>query len=60
MKRESDQHAPWVDDELEHELDGALRGDRPSRTDEARDPEPPADDDPDVAGWSPRKEDETE
>lgn len=28
-----------------------IRANRPTRADEARDPEPPADDDPDVRPW---------
>ena len=50
MHRESDKHSPRVDDELEHELSGTLHGNRPSRAEEWRDPEPPADDDPEVYG----------
>jgi hypothetical protein len=34
------------DEELKHELEGTLRGNRSSRAEEWRDPEPPADDDP--------------
>ncbi|MQA09796.1 MAG: hypothetical protein GEU98_14840 [Pseudonocardiaceae bacterium] len=48
MHRGSDRHAPRQDDELKHELEGTLRGNRPNRAEEWRDPEPPADDDPDV------------
>lgn len=48
MERGSSKHSPREDDELKHELDGTLRGNRPSRAEEWRDPEPPADDDPDV------------
>lgn len=47
MQRDSDRHGPRVDEELEHELRGMLQGNRPSRAEEWRDPEPPADDDPD-------------
>lgn len=47
MQRDSDRHAPRVDEELEHELRGMIQGNRPSRAEEWRDPEPPADDDPD-------------
>lgn len=53
MKRESDQHSPRQDDALKEELEGTLRGDRPSRAEEWRDPEPPADDDPDVPPFHP-------
>ena len=48
MGRESAKHGPRADDELKHELRGMLQGNRPSRVEEWRDPEPPADDDPDV------------
>jgi len=51
MRRESDTHGPRLDDELAHELEGTLRGNRPSRAEAWRDPEPPADDDVDVRGW---------
>jgi hypothetical protein len=47
MQRDSDRHGPRVDDDLEHELRGTLQGNRSSRAEEWRDPEPPADDDPD-------------
>ncbi|MFI9008078.1 hypothetical protein ACIGNX_12680 [Actinosynnema sp. NPDC053489] len=50
MHRESDKHGPITDDELKHELEGTLRGNRPSRAEEWRDPEPPADDDVTVPG----------
>lgn len=48
MHRESDQHSAREDDQLKQELEGMMRGNRPSRAEEWRDPEPPADDDPDV------------
>ena len=48
MERGSDKHAPRKDEELKHELEGMLRGNRPSRVEEWRDPEPPADDDPEL------------
>lgn len=48
MERGSSKHGPREDEELKHELDGTLRGNRSSRAEEWRDPEPPADDDPDV------------
>ncbi|MFD1150955.1 hypothetical protein [Saccharothrix hoggarensis] len=44
MHRESDKHGPLRDDELKHELEGTLRGNRPSRAEEWRDPESPTDD----------------
>lgn len=52
MRRESDKHGPLADEELKQELDGTLRGNRSSRAEEWRDPEPPADDDPDVRPFS--------
>ncbi|MDD4865756.1 MAG: hypothetical protein PHQ28_01075 [Mycobacterium sp.] len=48
MERGNAKHGPREDDELKHELGGTVRGNRPSRAEEWRDPEPPADDDPDV------------
>ena len=46
MRRESAKHSLREDDQLKHELSGTLRGNRSSRAEEWRDPEPPADDDP--------------
>lgn len=48
MERGSAKHSPREDDALKHELRGTLQGNRSSRAEEWRDPEPPADDDPDV------------
>ncbi|MGK8464541.1 hypothetical protein [Nocardia cyriacigeorgica] len=48
MERGSNKHGPKRDDELAHELQGTLKGNRSSRAEEWRDPEPPADDDPDL------------
>jgi hypothetical protein len=48
MRRESDKHSPREDDELKTETHGMLTGKGPTRAEEWRDPEPPADDDPDV------------
>lgn len=48
MERGNAKHSPRDDDELKHELSGTLQGNRSSRREEWRDPEPPADDDPDV------------
>ncbi|MFZ1179012.1 MAG: hypothetical protein WAO15_22695 [Mycobacterium sp.] len=48
MERGSAKHSPREDDELKHELSGTVRGNRSSRIEEWRDPEPLADDDPDV------------
>ncbi len=46
MERGSDKHGPKQDDALEKEVEGFLQGDHPTRSDEALDAEPPADDDP--------------
>lgn len=48
MHRESDTHGPRQDDNLKHEMEGMLRGNGPTRAEEWRDPEPPADDDPEL------------
>lgn len=48
MGRGSDKHGPREDDQLKHELRGTLQGNRSSRAEEWRDPEPPANDDPDA------------
>ncbi|MBF6302198.1 hypothetical protein IU459_32355 [Nocardia amamiensis] len=45
MERGSSKHGPQRDDELARELEGTLRGNRSSRAEEWREPEPPADDD---------------
>ncbi|MGW5386266.1 hypothetical protein [Nocardia sp. NPDC003963] len=45
MERGSSKHGPARDEQLAHELQGTLRGNRSSRAEEWRDPEPPADDD---------------
>ncbi|MFC4000506.1 hypothetical protein ACFS2C_10580 [Prauserella oleivorans] len=56
MHRESDQNSPREDDEMKAELQGMLQGNRPSRAEEWRDPEPPADDDPAVPPLGEREE----
>jgi hypothetical protein len=48
MERGNAKHGSREDDALKQELSGTLAGNRPSRAEEWRDPEPPADDDPDV------------
>jgi hypothetical protein len=48
MERGSSKSSPREDDALKDELRGTLQGNRSSRAEEWRDPEPPADDDPDV------------
>lgn len=50
MQRGSDRLSVHRDDEMKHELRGLLRSGRPTRTEEWHDPEPTADDDPEVAG----------
>jgi hypothetical protein len=52
MQRESDQHSARADDELKAEMQGMLKGGGPTRAEEWADPEPPADDDPDVAPFT--------
>lgn len=53
MERGNAKHSPREDDELKHELSGTVQGNRSSRAEEWRDPEPPADDDPDAPGAGP-------
>ncbi|MGW5517313.1 hypothetical protein [Nocardia africana] len=48
MDRGNTKHGAREDDQLRHELEGTLRGNRSSRAEEWRDPEPPADDDPEL------------
>ncbi|SDD97044.1 hypothetical protein [Actinokineospora iranica] len=59
MHRESDQHSPREDDALKAELQGTLKGGGPTRAEEWRDPEPPADDDPAVAPYGDPSPDES-
>jgi hypothetical protein len=44
----STKHNPRVDDELEHEIQGMLRGNHTTRAEEWRDPEPVAEGEPDI------------
>jgi len=44
----STKHSPRVDEELEHEIQGMLRGGHATRAEEWRDPEPTAEGDPDI------------
>ncbi|MCV7104079.1 hypothetical protein [Mycobacterium palustre] len=53
MERGNAKHSPREDDELKQELSGTIRGNRSSRGEEWRDPEPPADDDSDVGTAGP-------
>ncbi|MEU0006794.1 DUF2795 domain-containing protein [Streptomyces sp. NPDC006314] len=50
MQRGSDRLSVHRDDEMKHELQGLLRSGHPTRVEEWHDPEPAADDDPEV--WS--------
>ncbi|GHH35829.1 DUF2795 domain-containing protein [Streptomyces candidus] len=49
MQRGSDRVSRRQDDEMKHELEGLLRSGHPTRTEEWHDPEPVADDDPELA-----------
>jgi hypothetical protein len=49
MERRSDRLNVHRDDEMKHELQGLLRSGHPTRTEEWHDPEPSADDDPEIA-----------
>lgn len=48
MQRGSDRLSVHKDDEMKHELQGLIRSGHPTRAEEWHDPEPGADDDPDV------------
>ncbi|GGZ05001.1 DUF2795 domain-containing protein [Streptomyces poonensis] len=48
MQRGSDRLNVHRDDEMKHELQGLLRSGHPTRTEEWHDPEPTAEDDPEV------------
>ncbi|ARP74489.1 DUF2795 domain-containing protein [Streptomyces pluripotens] len=50
MQRGSDRLSVYRDDEMKHELKDLLRSGHPTRVEEWHDPEPTADDDPEV--WS--------
>lgn len=49
MQRGSDRLSARRDDEMKHELQGLLRSGHPTRVEEWHDPEPTADDDPEIA-----------
>ncbi|MGP3982277.1 DUF2795 domain-containing protein [Streptomyces sp. KR80] len=49
MERGSNRLNVHRDDEMKHELQGLLRSGHPTRSEEWHDPEPAADDDPEVA-----------
>ncbi|MFF1543313.1 DUF2795 domain-containing protein [Streptomyces sp. NPDC058291] len=50
MQRGSDRLSVHRDDEMKHELQGLLRSGHPTRADEWHDPEPSAEDDPEIWG----------
>ncbi|MFF4884824.1 DUF2795 domain-containing protein [Streptomyces nigra] len=50
MQRGSDRLSVHRDNEMKHELQGLLRSGHPTRAEEWHDPEPSAEDDPQVAG----------
>jgi hypothetical protein len=50
MQRGSDRLSVHRDEEMKHELQGLLRSGHPTRSEEWHDPEPSADDDPQLAG----------
>ncbi|MEV2215539.1 DUF2795 domain-containing protein [Streptomyces sp. NPDC050997] len=50
MQRGSDRLSRHRDDEMKHELQGLLRSGHSTRAEEWNDPEPTADDDPEIAG----------
>jgi hypothetical protein len=46
MQRGSDKHSARKDDALARDVEGMIRGTGPTHAQEWKDPEPPADDDP--------------
>ncbi|MFI8567609.1 hypothetical protein ACIGGF_13725 [Rhodococcus sp. NPDC078407] len=48
MERGSGKHSPRQDDALKEQTEGMIRGNKSTRADESLDPEPPADDDPEL------------
>lgn len=53
MQRGGNLVGPRADEEMKHQLEGYLRSGHPTHADEARDPEPPADDDIRVSSRGP-------
>jgi uncharacterized protein DUF2795 len=47
MERGSSKHSPRVDEEMEHEVEGMMRAERPTRAEEWKEPEPAGEDQPD-------------
>ncbi|WP_182347482.1 hypothetical protein [Tomitella gaofuii] len=58
MERGSDKHGARADDELQEEVEPMIRSSRPAHAEEWRQPEPPADDDPDVRPFHPGNSDD--
>ncbi len=52
MQRGSDKHSAREDDALAHDVESMLRGTGPNHAQEWKDPEAPADDDPELE-WPP-------
>jgi hypothetical protein len=48
MERGSDKHGPALDDQMKHEVEGTVRGQRGSHAEDWREPEPSGEDQPDV------------
>jgi Protein of unknown function (DUF2795) len=48
VERGSDKHGPRMDDALKHDVEGAIRGTHSTHAEEWKDPEPSAEDQPDV------------
>ena len=48
VQRGSDKHGARQDDALAREVEGMIRGTGPTNAEEWKDPEPPADDDPEL------------
>ena len=47
MERGSSKHSPRVDEQLDHEVEGMMRAERPTRAEEWKEPEPAGEDQPD-------------
>ena len=51
MERGSNKHSPRVDDELEHEVQGMMKAERPTRAEEWKESEPAGEDQPDPGAF---------
>jgi hypothetical protein len=60
MQRGSDKHGARRDDALARDVEGILRATGPTRAEEWKDPEPPADDDPELTTRLPVENRESE